>query len=151
MILAIDPGCYESAFVLIDGAEVCAAKKVTNDEILAELDDLKLVDVVIEKVESYGMPVGAEVFDTVFWYGRFTERAIRAGAKTLSLVPRRKVKLHHCGSARAKDANVRRAVLDRFGGDAAKRRGGPLHGVKGDAWQALALALYVQDTQGRAT
>ena len=31
--------------------------------------------VVIEKIESYGMAVGAEVFDTVLWAGRFAEAA----------------------------------------------------------------------------
>ena len=29
-------------------------------------------------------------------------------------VPRRDVKLHHCGQARAKDANITQALVDRF-------------------------------------
>jgi hypothetical protein len=36
--------------------------------------------VVIEKIESYGMAVGAEVFDTVWWAGRFAEAANRLEA-----------------------------------------------------------------------
>lgn len=75
--------------------------------------------VVIEKVESYGMAVGAEVFDTVLWAGRFAEAAHRV---PVVMLPRRAVKLALCGDSRAKDANIRQALIDRFGGSAAVGR-----------------------------
>ncbi len=62
--------------------------------------------VVVEKVESYGMAVGAEVFDI-----RALVRSLRRGRATESrscMLPRRAVKLVLCGDSRAKDANVRR-------------------------------------------
>ena len=58
------------------------------------------------------MAVGAEVFETVHWSGRFTEALWPTPVVQL---PRRAVKLHLCGSARAKDPNIRQALLDRFG------------------------------------
>jgi hypothetical protein len=106
--------------------------------------------VVIEKVESYGMAVGAEVFDTVLWAGRFAEAAHRV---PVVLLPRRAVKLALCGDSRAKDANIRRALIDRFGGQAAigrKASPGPLHGISRDVWAALAIAVTYSIQPGSA-
>ena len=97
--------------------------------------------VVIEKVESYGMAVGAEVFGTVLWSGRFAEAAHRV---PVVLLPRRAVKLALCADSRAKDANIRQALIDRFGGSAAigrKASPGPLYGISRDVWSALAIAV----------
>lgn len=153
-VLAIDPGCEQSAWVLYDGTRVVSHNIEANELVEARLMNDKLRDdwaLVIEQITSYGMPVGVEVFDTVFWTGRFY-----AAAKTLCRiphrVPRRDVKLHLCQSARAKDANVRQALLDRFGGKekavGRKASPGPLYGVKADCWQALALAVTWVDLHG---
>ena len=99
---------------------------------------------VIEMVASYGMPVGREVFETVRWIGRFHEAF--GGAE---YVYRKDVKIHLCQSMRAKDANVRQAILDLFppaGGGKVPQVGtklqpGPLYGVRKDIWSALAVAL----------
>ena len=56
-----------------------------------------------------------------------------------------------CNSMRAKDANVRQAILDRFGGKAAaigrKRQPGPLYGIAGDLWAALAVGITWWENQ----
>ena len=56
-----------------------------------------------------------------------------------------------CGSARAKDANIRQAIIDRCGGPESIKKGGPLYKVSGDVWSALAVALTWCDlrTEGR--
>ena len=58
------------------------------------------------------------------------------------------MKLALCGSARATDANLRAALLDRYGGSGraigTRKAPGPLYGVKSHAWAALALAVTVQ-------
>ena len=58
------------------------------------------------------------------------------------------MKLALCGSARAKDANVRQAIIDRFagvGGKAVavgtKKNPGPLYGISNHKWSALALCI----------
>lgn len=106
-------------------------------------------DLVIEMIASMGMPVGAEVFDTCVWIGRY----IQAFNGPHSLVKRQQVKLHMCNSPRANDATIRQAVIDKFGGkDKAigKRASpGPLYGVSGDVWQALALAITWSEMAGK--
>lgn len=154
-VLAIDPGPVQSAYVIWDGSYVQAYDKCPNVDLLlqmqAGIDFFRVGRLVIEQVASYGMPVGAEVFDTVFWAGRFFE-AMRGAARHRDLLPRRDVKLHLCGQARAKDANIRQALIDRFGGkDKAigkKAAPGPLYGLTADEWQALALAVTYWDLHG---
>ncbi len=153
-ILTIDPGSEQSAWLVWES--VGAAGRLVrfgitpNEELLPTLRDGSLTQhvhvVVIEKIESYGMAVGREVFDTVWWTGRFTEAARPAPVVQL---PRRDVKLAICGNSRAKDANIRAALLDRFGGKAAavgtRAAPGPLYGVSRDVWSALAIAVTWTD------
>ena len=72
-----------------------------------------------------------------------------AGELPVVLLPRQTVKATLCHDTRAKDANVRQALLDRFGGSAAigrKATPGPLYGVSRDVWSALALAVCYAET-----
>jgi hypothetical protein len=141
-VLAIDPGSAQSAWLRFDGERPQGFAIAANDILVRALRTGGLPDVVvIEKVESYGMAVGAEVFDTVLWAGRFAEAAHRV---PVVLLPRRAVKLALCGDSRAKDANIRQALIDRFGGSAAvgrKAAPGPLYGISRDVWSALAIAV----------
>lgn len=149
MILAIDPGPEKSAYILWNGETWKDAAIVPNEEIrglmLREHFDL----MAIEMIASYGMAVGKSVFETCVWIGRFTEIHATERDCTPELVYRKDVKMHLCQSMRAKDANIRQALLDRFGGkDAAlgkKANPGPLYGIKSHLWAALAIAIYVQD------
>lgn len=148
--MGVDPGTSSSAWVLFDGRAVLAHGIEENARLLHRLNDVGTprwtappVDVVVfEQIESFGMAVGREVFETVFWTGRFFERASR---RPVARLPRRAVKLHLCQSARAKDTNVRMALLDRFGGAAAakgtSKARGPLYGISSHAWSALAVAV----------
>jgi hypothetical protein len=46
---------------------------------------------------------------------------------------------------KAKDANIRQALIDIYGGNdkaiGNKKTPGPLYGIKGDLWAALAVAV----------
>jgi hypothetical protein len=97
--------------------------------------------VAVEMVASYGMPVGREVFETVLFTGRLVERA-DAWRHPTQLVYRKDVKLYLCQSARAKDANIKQALIDLLGPVGTKAQPGPLYGVKGHTWSALAVAAY---------
>lgn len=148
-ILAIDPGTTQSAFVRYDPSGVIIDKnKLSNGALLEHVGNLARepsVTCVIEMVASYGMAVGAEVFETVFWIGRYAERWEWLARRPAQRMFRRSVKQHLCGDSRAKDANIRQALIDRFGGkDRAvgkKNNPGPLYGVSGDVWAALAVAV----------
>jgi hypothetical protein len=155
-ILAIDPGPVKSAWVVWDGNSLGNFGLNENDTVLALVDGAGTsLDIqrgytysylVIEKVVSYGRPVGAETFETVYWTGRFAEAF---GADHVERVERLEVKKHICHHGSAKDPHIRQALIDRFGGKAKaiglKNTPGPLYGVKKDIWQALALAVTWYD------
>lgn len=105
---------------------------------------------VIEQVESFGMAVGREVFETVFWTGRFAQVWVPS---LFDRMPRRLVKQHICHTTRATDANIRQALIDRFGPSVEKAIGkrkapGPLFGIKSHEWAALAVAVTWFDQHG---
>lgn len=146
MILAVDPGTTKSGFVILDEGHVTSSGVLSNREAL-EMVAGHAGTVAIEMVASYGMAVGKDVFETVRWIGRFQQAS--RDPEAVRLVYRRDVKLHLCGSAKAKDANVRQALLDLFPGSGGgktpqigtKAARGPLYGVSSHAWSALAVAM----------
>lgn len=151
IVVGVDPGPEQSAYVVWNGVMVRGHDIVKNDDMRHMLETIYADVAVFEQVESYGMPVGREVFDTVFETGRMWERA----CTSVSLMPRREVKLHLCGTSRAKDPNVRAALIDRFGGSRSvaigtKKAPGPLYGVRSHEWSALALAVTYFDQQRSA-
>jgi len=94
------------------------------------------------------MAVGAEVFQTCVEIGRFREAAGRhTGEENIQLVFRKDVKIQLCQSMRAKDANIRQSLLDRFGPVGTKKVPGPLFGVKSHIWSALAVAVIASETK----
>lgn len=148
MILAIDPGTEKSAFVFWDGEKIDSSGILPNEEICCELLEIwSEHDLFIEMVASYGMPVGREVFETVLWIGRFDEaRAVNTGERS-KLVYRREVKMHHCGSMKAKDSNIRQALIDKYGAPGTKKNPGLTYGLSKDLWSAFAIATYVTEAK----
>ena len=146
-ILGIDPGPQECGVCwLVDGEPISPAVAMTH-ALLAYLSGMRTDSfVVIEKIECYGMAVGATIFDTAYVIGRMLQ-ILDDRSMPWVLMPRRDVKLHLCGSARAKDANVRQALIDRFGPVGTKAKKGALYGVKSHSWSALALAVVQHETQ----
>ena len=122
-----------------------------KNDYVVDLVQRSMGRVICESVECYGMAVGKSVFQTCYTIGRIMQVA----GDRFVLMTRREVKLHLCNSARAKDANIRQALLDRWGGKAVaignKKNPGPLHGVKSHAWSALALAVTWWETRKENT
>jgi hypothetical protein len=148
-VIAIDPGPTESALVVWNGVAPNLLRYAPNEEIIALLSTWKVSEspCVIEQIASYGMAVGAEVFETCVWSGRFMEAY---GADRVHRLTRGQVKMHLCNSMRAKDSNVRQALIDRFGKPGTKKHPGLLLGVSGDLWAALAVAVTWWDTNASA-
>jgi hypothetical protein len=163
LILALDPGTTQTGWVFYESGRVVASGVSLNAEMLRVVASHKDAydagcsrqgpeadTLAIEMIASYGMPVGREVFETVVWIGRFQQAW--HDPEAVRLVYRRDVKLHLCGTTKAKDPNVRQAILDLFprtGGGATPQVGtkgqpGPLYGVSSHAWPALGVALLVR-------
>lgn len=150
ILYAIDPGTIQSALVILDSSTVRESSTVLNGALLPKLENAPTgAHLVIEQIEAMGMPVGHETFETVFWTGRFYEAWRNSNRFRL---PRRPIKLHLCGSMQAKDANVRTALLDRFGPGkdlaiGTIKRQGPLYGMKGHEFAALAVGVTWLETR----
>jgi hypothetical protein len=149
-ILAIDPGPTESAYCWLINGQPDAFAKVPNETLREQLlsNDRK-APLVIEKIASFGMSVGAEVFETVYWSGIFSQ----CWKGDVHRITRIEVKSAICHDSRAKDKNIRQALIDRYGGDSVaigrKANPGPLYGISGDVWSALAVGLTYLDKQGQ--
>jgi hypothetical protein len=149
MILAIDPGSVESAYVLLDkNLKAIDFGKLPNEEMRNRIklkffmpDSLKL-DIAIEMIASYGMPVGAEVFETVRWIGRFQEVAF---PKEVKFIYRKDEKMNLCHTMKAKDSNIIQALKDRFGDKGTKKNPGWFYGFSNDVWQAYAVGITYYD------
>ena len=151
MIIGIDPGTTESGIVVIDNDyTVVSAEKELNENIAWKwLDNESIIrdqvdTVVIEAIQSYGMAVGASVFTTCFWIGRFWQKALE-GNVDVFLYSRPKIFRGVVGQSKGGDAAMRQALLTRFGGD---KKGEPLNILKGggsDKRSAFAAAVYHLD------
>lgn len=158
-IFAIDPGNEESGYVIVEHdrneiTRVLQCGKVPNGmifDLLTFWSGKTEFDLAIEMIASYGMPVGKEVFDTCLYIGRFWEHAVHLEIGEPQLIYRKDEKLAICGDSRAKDQNVRRALIDRYApgqkndGKGTKKSPGFFYGFRADIWQAFAVAVTYFD------
>lgn len=149
-ILGIDPGTTETAYCLIDKEyQVMDAGKVENEKFIKMFSAHELehpvhnADLAVESIQSYGMPVGREVFETAYMIGRIIQKA-RDGGISYTLYPRPEYAKAICGTQKISDSILRQALLLRFGDD---KKGGPLFQLKGctDKRSAFAIAAYHLD------
>lgn len=155
-ILALDPGPTNTAWLIYD-----SVKKIIHDHRITESKNVSVVlptkalsciDVVAcEHLQCFGMAVGKEVFETAYWIGEFRGK----WPGRFERIYRSEEKMHLCHSMRAKDGNIRQALIDRFpatgGGKipqvGIKSKPGPLFGMAGDMWSALAVAVVCAETK----
>lgn len=143
-ILAIDPGTSVSGWCLLNGDSVTDSGVCDNDKLLHGLPCMPADVLAVEIFEARGMPIGNDSIETII----FTGRLMQAWPGEFRRVRRSEVKRHLCGTLKAKDANVRQALIDLFGGEQAigrKASPGPLYGVKSHAWAALGVAVTARD------
>lgn len=155
-ILGIDPGTTRSAWACYrpDLHQVVFAAILDNEEMIIRLrsqTEPPLPLLAIEMIQSYGMSVGKSVFETCVWVGRFIEAWHGEHVR----INRLAVKQAICHDSRAKDKNIRQALIDMFptiGGGKVPQIGtkaqmGPLYGFKADMWQALAVAITAKEME----
>ena len=150
MILSIDPGNIESAYCVIDKETYKPIEfgKIKYEELrkklISDLHYYPIETLAIEMIASYGMPVGKEVFDTCVWIGRFIESF---KCPFTYYIYRKEEKINICGSMKAKDSNIRQALIDRFGEVGVKKSPGWFYGFKKDIWSAYAVGVTWLDKQ----
>lgn len=168
LIIAIDPGDVDSAWVVYNTKyKVPVAYGYDDNKTVLDMLRSKnfstesdtpkeLPEVVIEMIASYGMPVGASVFDTCVWSGRFAQAATENPntQDIVRFIVRKDIKMHLCGTPKAKDSNISQAICDRYGGTVKRAKGtkknpGPLYGFKSDIWAAMGVAITAAETDYR--
>ena len=150
MIIAIDPGNVESGYVVLNNdLTIKKFGKVKNEDLLEDLQMDRFIEddgqedyFAIEMIASYGMAVGATVFDTCVWIGRFVQCA---NFNTIQYIYRKDEKMNLCYTMKAKDTNIRQALIDRFGIIGVKKRPGFFYGFKADMWAAMAVGVTFYD------
>ena len=152
-VLAFDPGNVETAYCLIDTEtrKPIEFGKVKNEDALVYIyryfeTHTELKAIIIEMVASYGMAVGKSVFDTCVMIGRLTEAASNLGLRA-EYIYRIEEKTTICHDSKAKDANIRQALIDRFAqhdmknGKGTKKDPDWFYGFAADTWSAYAVAI----------
>lgn len=145
-VFAVDPGPETSAAAVIHSGGKLEPWYGTNGVFLSSVDRLMFgADVVaIEMIASYGMPVGKDVFETCLFIGRLVQ--LISATREVRLVYRAEVKMHLCKSMKAKDGNIRQALIDKFGPPGTKKNKGATYGFVADAWAALGVAVTAMET-----
>lgn len=156
-ILAIDPGNVLSAYVVLDNKlKPVDFGKVDNYELKENMLDIinryRIRNVAIEYIACYGLAVGKEVFDTCIWIGKFTEKICsHIDIDEITPIYRKDEKINLCNSMKAKDTNIRRALIDRFAqhdfknGKGTKYKKDWFYGFKADVWASYAVAITYYD------
>lgn len=168
IVAGLDPGPLETAYVLLaeDGRTILDHRDLENNAMLEHFAqtyplyaEMGGMEIACEMVQHYGtgMAVGAEVFQTVLWIGRFQQKCIEIGAP-FYLLYRPSIKQHLCHTVRATDSNVRQALIDLIGPgrfmetvEITTKKGlkrmsrhlsnGPTAGIAKHQWAALAVAV----------
>jgi len=158
IVLSLDPGNIESAFILWDGdKEIMLNKdKIPNIELKSKLFELtKQVEIVlIEYISSYHMPVGQSIFDVACWCGIFKEICESYDVK-VKFVFRPSIKMHHAHALRkVNDAVINSILREKYGEDNTIKKPNKVYWnvfvekakgnkyMSGDLWAAFALATY---------
>ena len=147
LIIGVDPGTTMSAYVVMDTDDysIVDKGKIHNDDLLRFIREDNFGVLAIEVMQSFGMGVGKEVFETAYFIGALMQVASDNRCK-VHRVYRTDVKMHHCHTTRAKDANIRQALIDRFGKPGTKKNQGETYGISADMWSALGIAVFWIDT-----
>lgn len=154
--LALDTGTTSTGFAYVEFSKHCHPTLLNfgiigNQDILKMIGESKHDAIVMENFQCMGMAVGISTFNAAIWLGRFVEAARRSDpSQTVYLMHRSAIKMEICGTPRAKDPNIRQAIIDMYpvgqGGGKVPQIGinkqrGPLYGVSSHVWSALAVAI----------
>lgn len=150
-VLSVDAGNIQSAYIIFCTEQKRVVQKgfLENEQFIEEILNSSFDEVAIEKIVSLGAVIGSSTLDTAYTNGRIYE-AIKTKFGIISnLYSRIDIKMHLCFTTRAKDANVRQALVNKFGDSSTKKN--PHNTFNeledkiyfgGHFWSCLAIACY---------
>jgi len=145
-ILSIDVGTTETGYCLIEKETYKPIKfgKINNEELLDIVKKEEYDELVYEEFQSYGMPIGISTITSITWNGRYIQSALDRNKK-VNFIYRKEEKMNLCNSMKAKDSNIRQALIDRFGEVGTKKNQGWFYGFRKDIWAAYAVGITYLD------
>lgn len=167
MVLAIDPGNENTAFVLWDfrNKQMVDKDKLSNQQFLKKLEQIahsehkyKIDEIAIECISSYGMAVGQDVFNTCIYIGILLEKIQTIFGIKPKLVFRQTIKMHHChATSKVNDSTINTVLRQKYGEDNTVKKPNPIYWnslversggnkyMSGDIWAAFAVATFVAE------
>lgn len=152
-VLALDVGTNESGYVIMgymdtpdDDLHLLEFGKTKNEKLLDIVKNSDYTEMVYEQFQCYGMAVGESTIESIIWNGRFIQAALDK-EKPVSPIYRKDEKMTLCHTMRAKDSNIRQALIDRYAktdkkyGKGTKKEPDVFYGVTRDTWQAIAVGV----------
>ncbi len=147
-VIGLDPGSEKSAYVVWNNKNILVKGIPPNEELLEMLSDLQdryFPVLAIESMISIPGGVGKAVIQTIEWADRFYQ----AWQGEREKVPVGNVRVALCGTMRSDNADVRRALIQRFGEPGIKKNPNPImYGLKGSGYhliRAFAVAVVHMD------
>lgn len=168
ILIGIDPGTTQTAYSIVEVKDnqlnkVLFKDKNDNSKIY---DTLKIniieycqsenikninINIAIEHIENHGMAVGQTTFETCYFIGALCYQLNNNLSLELKLsnvnclvklyrIYRHQEKTLICNNSRAKDSNIRQALIDQFGNVGTKNNQGYFYGFKSDIWSSFAIA-----------
>lgn len=124
--------------------------KISNEELLVIVKKEDYGKMVYEAFASYGMAIGQSTIKSIEWNGRFIQCALDREIPVFPIF-RKDEKINICGTMKAKDANIRQALIDRFAkhdfknGKGTKNEPDWFFGFRADSWSAFAIGTTYLD------
>ena len=144
LVIAIDPGTKQSAFVEWDGRFITNVGTKPNIEVLRYLRTVdRRACVVFEAIQNYGSVVGKSVHETSFWTGRLFQVARdTVGPSQVSRIKRSVVKKHLGLHQTMSDKEVKAALIRIL-------EHNPIewHNLRSHQFSALAIAVTWWNTE----
>lgn len=152
LLLSIDAGTTESAYCIVDIQTYKPIEfgKVKNENLLSIVKNQRYNILAYEEFQCYGMPIGESTIKSITWNGRYIQSALDRGTPVHPIY-RKDEKMNLCHSMKAKDSNIRQALIDRFAqhdfknGKGTKRNKDWFYGFAADVWAAYAVAVTYLD------
>ena len=149
-ILAIDVGTIDSGYAIMrfdkNDIKLLSFGKIANEALMQIIKNDDYDQLVYEQFQSFGMAVGESTIESILWNGRLIQAAMDRGIP-VDRIYRKEEKLCLCNTLRAKDANIRQALIDRYAktdkknGKGTKKEPDVFFGVKKDVWSAIAVGV----------
>lgn len=144
VVLALDVGTVETGYCIIDNYMPLEFGKIANSSLINIVKESDYDILVYEEFACYGMPIGASTITSITWNGRYIQMALDRN-KPVDRVYRKDEKMNLCHTMKAKDSNIRQALIDRFGEVGTKSKPGFFYGFKKDIWSAYAVGITYLD------